>query len=79
MPHIGAPEAIIVLVVVLIVFGVGRLPQVGGALGKGIREFRKGKSGILEDLDEEVEVEEEKPKRKKQATKTKEVYESKTK
>ncbi len=41
----GAPEAAIILVVILIVFGVGKLPQVGGALGKGIREFRKGKSG----------------------------------
>lgn len=77
MPHIGATEAIIVLVVILIVFGVGKLPQVGGALGKGIREFRRGKSGILEDEIEEVEVEEENPKRKKQVAKK--VAESKTK
>ncbi|MDY6892549.1 MAG: twin-arginine translocase TatA/TatE family subunit [Chloroflexota bacterium] len=77
MPHIAAPEAIIVLVVILIVFGVGKLPQVGGALGKGIREFRRGKSGILEDEIEEVEVEEENPKRKKQVAKK--VAESKTK
>lgn len=42
---IGPMELIIVLVVVLIVFGVGRLPEVGGALGKGIREFRKSSSG----------------------------------
>jgi sec-independent protein translocase protein TatA len=41
----GAPEAAVIVVIVLIVFGVGKLPQVGGALGKGIREFRKGKSG----------------------------------
>jgi sec-independent protein translocase protein TatA len=38
---IGAPELIIILVVVIIIFGVGRLPEVGGAIGKGIREFRR--------------------------------------
>lgn len=39
--NLGAPELIIVLVVVLIVFGPGRLPSIGQSLGKGIREFRK--------------------------------------
>ena len=33
----------------------GKLPQVGGALGKGIREFRRGKSDLLEDEDDETE------------------------
>ncbi len=41
----GIPELIIILVVVLIIFGVGRLGEVGGAMGKGIREFRKAQSG----------------------------------
>lgn len=45
----GPFEAIIIVVVVLIVFGVGKLPQVGGALGKGIREFRKGKAGEIDE------------------------------
>jgi sec-independent protein translocase protein TatA len=40
MPNIGPMELVIVLVIVIIVFGVGRLPEIGGALGKGIREFR---------------------------------------
>jgi len=53
MPHIGAPELILVLVVILIVFGVGKLPQVGGAVGKGLRAFRQGQSG--EDDEEEEE------------------------
>ncbi len=44
MPHIGPTELIILLVIVLIIFGVGRLPEIGGALGRGIREFRKGTS-----------------------------------
>jgi sec-independent protein translocase protein TatA len=36
----GWGEWLIVLVIVVIIFGVGRLPEVGGALGKAIREFR---------------------------------------
>ena len=41
MPNLGPTELIIVLVLVIIVFGVGKLPEVGGALGKSIKEFRK--------------------------------------
>jgi len=37
----GPIELILILAVVIIIFGVGRLPEVGGAIGKGIREFRK--------------------------------------
>lgn len=42
---IGPTELIIALVIVLIVFGVGRLPEIGGAMGKAIREFRSTVSG----------------------------------
>ncbi len=45
MPGFGAPELIIILVIVLVLFGVGRLGRIGGELGKGIFEFRKGLSG----------------------------------
>ena len=45
MPRLGPLEIGLILVVVLIIFGIGKLPQVGGALGKGIREFHKGQSG----------------------------------
>lgn len=38
---LGLPELGIILVIVILIFGVGRLPEVGGAVGKGIREFRK--------------------------------------
>lgn len=41
MFDIGAPELLIILVIVAMLFGVGRLPEVFGAVGKGIREFRK--------------------------------------
>ena len=38
---IGAPELLIVLVIVLIIFGAGKLPKIGAGLGNGIRNFRK--------------------------------------
>jgi sec-independent protein translocase protein TatA len=38
--RLGPFELIIVLVIVIIIFGVGRLPEIGGAVGKAIREFR---------------------------------------
>ena len=53
MPHIGWPEIILVLAIILIVFGVGKLPQVGGAIGKGLREFRKGQRGEYEEEEAE--------------------------
>jgi sec-independent protein translocase protein TatA len=46
----GAPEILIILAIVLIVFGVGKLPQAMGAMGKGIRNFKKAAAG--EDIDE---------------------------
>lgn len=49
----GIWEALIILVVVLIIFGVGKLPQVGNAIGKGLRAFRRGQSG--EEASEEAE------------------------
>ena len=44
----GPMEIGIILVIVLIIFGVGKLPQVGGAIGKSIREFRKEKEAVDE-------------------------------
>jgi len=48
MPNIGPPELIIILVIALIVIGPGRLPDVGAALGKSIREFRKASSELTD-------------------------------
>ncbi|MCG3210587.1 MAG: Sec-independent protein translocase protein TatA [Anaerolineae bacterium] len=44
MPSIGGWEWLIILVIVIIIFGVGKLPEIGGALGKSIREFRDASS-----------------------------------
>ena len=43
--HVGPTELIVVLAIVLIIFGVGRLPEIGGALGKAIRGFRSETTG----------------------------------
>lgn len=40
-PNLGPLELVLILAVVLIIFGVGRLGEVGGAIGRGIREFRR--------------------------------------
>jgi len=42
MFDVGAPELLIILVIVAMLFGVGKLPEIFGSVGKGIREFRKG-------------------------------------
>jgi sec-independent protein translocase protein TatA len=41
LPHIGPLEIIIILLIVVLLFGVGRIGKIGGELGRGIREFRK--------------------------------------
>jgi len=41
----GPWEIALILVIILIIFGVGRLPQVGGAIGKAIRSFKKAQTG----------------------------------
>jgi len=43
--HIGPMELIILLSIILIIFGVGRLPEIGGAMGKAIRGFRQESTG----------------------------------
>ncbi|MCK5422921.1 MAG: twin-arginine translocase TatA/TatE family subunit [Deltaproteobacteria bacterium] len=45
---IGMPEMLVVLVIVLVIFGAGKLPEIGKGLGKGIRNFRKATSGMDE-------------------------------
>jgi sec-independent protein translocase protein TatA len=51
----GGWEIALILVIILIVFGVGKLPQVGGAIGKGLRSFKKAQSGE-DEAEEAVEV-----------------------
>jgi sec-independent protein translocase protein TatA len=51
---LGTQDLIIILVLVLVIFGAGKLPQVGGALGKGIRNFKKG---IKDEQDDDMTLE----------------------
>ena len=52
--RLGWPEVLLVLGIVLIVFGAGKLPQVASQLGKGIREFRKAQRGDDEEESKQV-------------------------
>jgi sec-independent protein translocase protein TatA len=45
MPHLGFWELIIILCIVLLVFGAGKLPQIGDALGRGIKNFKRAATG----------------------------------
>ncbi|MCY3900601.1 MAG: twin-arginine translocase TatA/TatE family subunit [Caldilineaceae bacterium] len=53
-PTLGPTELILILVIVIIFFGVGRLPEVFGGLGRGIREFRKAAKDEGEEDDSET-------------------------
>jgi sec-independent protein translocase protein TatA len=41
MPDLGWQELLIILVIVIIIFGAGKLPEISGAMGKSIKEFKK--------------------------------------
>ncbi|MFO8035591.1 MAG: twin-arginine translocase TatA/TatE family subunit [Anaerolineales bacterium] len=55
MPNLGPTELIIILVIVILIFGVGRISKIFGEMGKGLRAFKDGLSG-----EEEVEREKKK-------------------
>jgi sec-independent protein translocase protein TatA len=62
---LGPLELGIILVIILMIFGIGKLPQVGAALGKTIRSFKQGASSDAED-----ETKDEKKVKKSKANKT---------
>ena len=57
----GPPELVIILVIVMLIFGVGKLSDIGGALGKSIREFRKS---TIDDAQEQASVSKDNKERK---------------
>lgn len=57
MPSLGPPELIIILVIVIVLFGVGRISKIAGEMGSGIRAF---KEGLKTDEEDKNEVENEK-------------------
>ena len=46
---LGAPELLLILAIVVLLFGVGRVSRIGGEMGSAIREFRKGLKGDEEE------------------------------
>lgn len=56
---IGMPELIVILVIILIIFGVGKLPDIGSGLGKAIKSFKRSMS-------EEIEIDVTPPKEEKE-------------
>lgn len=52
---LGPWEIALILVIILIIFGVGKLPQVGGAIGKSLRAFKKAQKGE-DELEEKTEA-----------------------
>ncbi|MFQ5578234.1 MAG: twin-arginine translocase TatA/TatE family subunit [Anaerolineae bacterium] len=61
MPQLGVPELLIILVIIVVIFGVGRLPEIGGAIGKSIREFKSSVNTEDENENEESTADAEKP------------------
>ncbi len=53
--NLGMTELLVILVVILLFFGAKRLPEMGGAMGKGIREFRKNIRELKNTIEEDVE------------------------
>jgi sec-independent protein translocase protein TatA len=49
--NIGFPEIMIILVIVLLLFGAKRIPEIAGSMGKGIKEFKKNINEATRDID----------------------------
>ena len=52
MPNLGMPELIFIFLIVLLIFGGKKIPEIARGIGKGIREFRKAKDDVTDSLDE---------------------------
>ena len=58
MMGIGFPELMIILIIIMIIFGAGKLPEIGSAFGNSIRNFKKSMKEAEENAEEEVAAEE---------------------
>ncbi|MEJ2708008.1 MAG: twin-arginine translocase TatA/TatE family subunit [Anaerolineales bacterium] len=57
MPNLGPTELIIILVIVVVLFGVGRISKIAGEMGSGIRAFKEGLQGDEEENKEKLDKE----------------------
>lgn len=62
---LGMPELVIILIIILIIFGAGKLPEIGSGLGKGIRNFRKSTKEVENEIKVTSETDEKKKEEKK--------------
>ena len=53
---LGTTEMMIILVLVLIIFGAGKLPEIGAGIGKGIKNFKKGVAEVEKEEPEKIEA-----------------------
>ena len=58
---IGGPELLIILVIILLLFGAKKLPELAKGLGKSMKEFKKAAAEVQEDFQEAMDAVEEKP------------------
>jgi sec-independent protein translocase protein TatA len=49
MPHLGLPELLVILFIVVVIFGASRLPQLGKGIGEGLRNFKESVKGGSEE------------------------------
>ena len=54
--NLGFPELLIIMVVILLLFGAKRIPEIAGSMGKGIREFKKNMSDVQRDIVSEDQI-----------------------
>ena len=58
---LGVPELIIIMIIILIIFGAGKLPEIGSGIGKGIKNFKKATKEPLDEIESSKEDDEKKP------------------
>ncbi|HVN22729.1 MAG TPA: twin-arginine translocase TatA/TatE family subunit [Syntrophorhabdales bacterium] len=58
---LGVPELLVILVIVMIIFGAGKLPEIGGAIGKGIKSFKRSVKDDEIDVTPKNDKDKEKP------------------
>jgi len=58
---LGMPELIIIMIIILIIFGAGKLPEIGSGIGKGIKNFKKAAKEPVDEIEPSSENDEEKP------------------
>ena len=56
MFNLGFPELILIFVIALVVFGPGKLPEIGRAVGKGLSEFKKATNSLMSDVNKPLET-----------------------